>query len=51
MLQPQDERQQDGHLVIETIERWIRPFILLVERPDVWRDEIEIVLKSSVYAN
>jgi len=44
MLEPQNNGEKDGNLIVETIERSLVVLVFLVPGPDVGRDKIDIIL-------
>ena len=44
MLEPEEEGEEDGDFVVEAVEWGDIIFVLSVQGPDVWCDEVYIIL-------
>jgi hypothetical protein len=48
VLQTKEESEEDGNLIVESIERCFVVFVFTVQGPDVRRDQVEIILWNIV---
>lgn len=45
MLQTEQEGQEDGDFVVQAVERCFIVFVLAIERPYVWCNEVYVILQ------
>jgi hypothetical protein len=48
MLKSENEGEKDRNIIVQAVEWWLMVLVLFVQRPDIWRQKIDIILITSV---